>query len=260
MDGHDQGLFEDLAQLTRAMKRRDALRWIAGATLLPALGCAAEAYEETVAPDGTTCTKIPEETAGPYPGDGSNGPNALTTSGIVRSDITTSFGSLSGTAAGVPLTIKLKLVDTSNACATVAGYAVYLWHCDQNGLYSLYTVANQNYLRGVQESDANGIVTFQSIFPGAYSGRWPHIHFEIYPSLATANAAGNKLQTSQLALPEAVCSEVYATTGYSASVRNLASTSLSSDNVFSDDDAEHQLAEVSGDVVDGFTATLSVGV
>lgn len=42
----------------------------------------------------TTCAdgEVPDETAGPYPGDGSNGPNVLTESGIVRSDIRPGFG------------------------------------------------------------------------------------------------------------------------------------------------------------------------
>ena len=57
-----------------------------------------------------------------------------------------------------------------------------MWHCDRLGRYSLYGagVTNQNYLRGTQEADASGNVTFTSIFPGCYSGRWPHIHFEVY--------------------------------------------------------------------------------
>src|SRR4029453_1536909 len=125
--------------------------------------------------------------AGPLPGDGSNGPNALTQSGVVRSDIRSSFAGLSGTADGIPLTIMLTIVSAST-CAPLPGYAVYVWHCSREGLYSLYSpgVTDQNYLRGVQETDANGQVTFTSIFPACYSGRWPHIHFEVYPSLAAA--------------------------------------------------------------------------
>ena len=65
------------------------------------------------------------------------------------------------------------------------GYAVYLWHCDREGEYSMYTGPDhENYLRGVQATDTNGSVTFTTIFPAGYSGRWPHIHFEVYPTLA----------------------------------------------------------------------------
>jgi protocatechuate 3,4-dioxygenase beta subunit len=70
--------------------------------------------------------------------------------------------------------------------------------------------------------------------PAAYSGRWPHIHFEVYPSLDAATTASGKLRTSQMALPEAACRQVYATEGYSQSLQNLSQTSLATDMVFSD--------------------------
>lgn len=206
------------------------------------------------------CEAIPEETAGPFPGDGTNGPNALTTAGIVRSDMRTSFGGASGVATGVVLTVELTLVDASG-CAPLAGHAVYLWHCDAVGNYSMYSPAavNENYLRAVQASDADGKVTFTTIFPGAYPGRWPHMHFEVYPSLEAATDAANRLATSQLALPEESCDEVFATTGYASSANNFATMSLATDGVFSDG-AEAQLATVSGTVADGLAATLTVAV
>ena len=98
----------------------------------------------------------------------------------MRSDIRSSFGGLSGTAAGVPLTIELTIVAAST-CAVRAGRAVYLWHCDALGRYSLCSAGatNQNYLRGVQEADANGKVTFTSIFPGCYAGRYSFPGFDV---------------------------------------------------------------------------------
>ena len=120
-------------------------------------------------------------------------------------------------------------------------------------------VANENYLRGVQETDENGEVTFTTVFPGCYSGRWPHIHFEVYPSLAVATAGDNKVATSQLALPEDACTDAYATDGYEASVNNLAAITLDTDNVFSDG-AELQLPSISGDADAGFKARLRVTV
>ena len=151
--------------------------------------------------------EIPEETAGPYPGDGSNGPNVLAESGVVRSDIRSSFGSSITVAEGVPATVNLTLLDLTSGCSPLAGAAVYLWHCDREGRYSMYSegVEDENYLRGVQESDADGVVTFQTIFPAAYSGRWPHIHFEVYESLEAATGGGTLNATSQVALPEDVC-------------------------------------------------------
>jgi protocatechuate 3,4-dioxygenase beta subunit len=172
----------------------------------------------------------------------------------VRSDIRSSFGTSTTTAAGIPLTIRLTARGTSGAA--LAGHAVYLWHCDRDGQYSLYTVPSENYLRGVQETAADGSVSFTSIFPAAYSGRWPHIHYELYPSLSAATSAGNKIGTSQIALPEEACAAVYATAGYEQSVRNLAQTSLATDNVFSDGWTT-QLATVTGDVTSGYTATVT---
>jgi protocatechuate 3,4-dioxygenase beta subunit len=272
---HDLGLAYDL----RTLSRRRALTLFAGVGLATFVGCAtdedAPATGSTSADDASTaarstptgsatsasCEEIPEETAGPYPGDGSNGPNVLTESGIVRSDIRSSFGSSSGTADGVPLTVTLSLLDQANGCAALSGAAVYLWHCDREGRYSLYSdgVTDQNYLRGVQEADANGQVTFTTIFPACYSGRWPHIHFEVYSSLAEATSAGNVMATSQLAFPEDVCDLVYTNDGYEQSVENKAQTSLDSDMVFSDG-VDQQLADVNGDVGSGFTATLALAV
>jgi protocatechuate 3,4-dioxygenase beta subunit len=206
--------------------------------------------------------EIPEETAGPYPGDGSNGPNALSASGVVRQDITASFGASSTTAEGVPLTVTLTLLDNANGCTPLAGAAVYAWHCDKDGKYSMYDsgLTNENYLRGVQEADANGQVTFKTIYPGAYSGRWPHIHFEVFESMNNATTAGQVLAVSQIALTDAACREVYASAGYESSARNFPRTTLKSDNVFRDDGGIYQLATMAGSVSAGYTAALNVTV
>lgn len=206
--------------------------------------------------------EIPAETAGPYPGDGSNGPNVLAASGVVRQDITTSFGTSGTKVDGVPLTVTLTLLDNANGCVPLAGAAVYAWHCDKDGRYSMYDAGlkNENYLRGVQQADASGRVTFQTIFPGAYSGRWPHIHFEVFESMDNATAAGQVLAVSQIALTDAACQEVYASSGYESSARNFPRTTLMSDNVFGDDGGIYQLATMSGSVSGGYTAGLNVTV
>lgn len=212
---------------------------------------------ETAAEDCPT--EIPEETNGPYPADGTNGPDVLSQDGVVRSDIRSSFGDLTGTAAGIPLALSLRVVDL-DGCTPKAGAAVYVWHCDREGRYSLYSsgATDQNYLRGVQVTGADGTAAFTSIFPACYPGRWPHVHFEIYPDLATARAGGSHV-TSQLAFPEATCEAAYATDGYGASVGNLARLSLDSDMVFSDG-YSNQLATMSGDPASGYAAVLPVGI
>jgi len=208
----------------------------------------------------SSCSKIPEETDGPFPGDGSNGPNVLTQDGVVRSDIRSSIGSANGVAKGVPLTVELTVVNAAT-CAPRSGAAVYVWHCDMSGGYSMYSqgVSDENYLRGVQVADANGKVRFTSIFPACYSGRWPHIHFEVFPSVASTTRALNKIATSQMALPEDVCKAVYATSGYRQSVTNLSHVSLSRDMVFSDG-VSLQQPTFTGDSSDGYVATLVVAV
>ncbi|MGD9695389.1 MAG: hypothetical protein AB7V42_07000 [Thermoleophilia bacterium] len=270
VEDHDRGLAFDMTTMSRrqalglfAFGGLGGLAVLAGCSSADdgsASGTTATADATTTAAS-TTTGEVPEETAGPYPGDGSNGPNVLTESGIVRSDITGSFGSASGVAEGVPLAIDLTIIDVAAGGAVLPGAAVYVWHCDREGRYSLYSsgITDQNYLRGVQEADADGKVAFTSIFPAAYSGRWPHIHFEVYRTLDDATAAGTKMVTSQIALPEDACREVYATTGYEQSVTNLNATSLSTDMVFSDGWST-QLGTVTGTAADGMTVTLNVGV
>ena len=279
-DDHDDfgGLRRDLVATRTALGRRGLLklggRLAAAFGALQLAGCgdgsptaptATAATPTTTTstsspPSGTTCARVPEETAGPYPGDGSNGPSVLTSSGVVRRDIRSSFAGLSGTAAGVPLTIDLTIVSASS-CAPLAGRAVYIWHCDREGRYSLYNagVTNQNYLRGIQESDASGRVSFTSIYPACYSGRWPHIHFEVFPSIASATSQNNKVATSQIALPKATNDLVYAQAGYEQSIRNAAQVSLTSDMVFSDGSAL-ELATITGSIAGGLTAALTVAV
>jgi protocatechuate 3,4-dioxygenase beta subunit len=268
---HDLGLAHDLKVLSR--RRMFHLAGVAGASAMVA-ACAgggstktdgtsaASASTENTANAATCGTAAPAETAGPYPGDGSNGPNVLIESGVVRSDIRSSFGTYSGTAEGVPVTIDLTLQDFTKNCAAGAGMAVYIWHCDRSGDYSLYSqsAADQNYLRGVQVADQNGRVSFTSIFPACYAGRWPHIHFEVFDSLEAAVAGENARLTSQIALPEQSCAAVYGyDAGYSASVQNMSQVTLSSDNVFGDGwDAE--LASVTGDPASGINIALTIGV
>ena len=111
----------------------------------------------------------------------------------------------------------------------------------------------------MQAADSSGQVTFTSIFPGCYAGRWPHIHFEVYPSLSAATNVANKIATSQIALPKAASDLVYATAGYETSVTNLSRITLATENVFSDGSAL-ELATMSGSIASGLTASLTVAV
>jgi protocatechuate 3,4-dioxygenase beta subunit len=293
MHDEDKGLAFDLERLV-THHRRQVLQWISAAIVLPAAACSDDKDDSaggTVGDDSSTgddtavaddsgltddsaitddsavtddsgvetCTQVPEETAGPYPGDGTNGADALELSGIVRSDIRANLAPAKGTAEGVALTFTIEVVGV-DGCTPLEGYAVYVWHCDRETKYSMYTKPEANYLRGVQATDAKGRATFTSIFPGCYPGRWPHIHFEVYPSLKSITEAKNIAITSQLAFPEKSCAEVYSAAGYEASAANLENVSLSTDGVFSDDKAVHQMATVTGSVKKGYQATLRIAV
>lgn len=287
------GLARDLQAMTTLIERRRALKWFAGAgTAALVAGCSGGATDSsastvvtgstatpsptssstaTPTPSATTaaCIADPTETNGPYPADGTNTSsgttsNALVSSGIVRSDIRASFISSTTVAGGVQVSITLTLVNVNAACAPLLGYAVYIWHCDRSGNYSLYTAPAESYLRGVQVTNASGQVTFTTIFPGCYSGRWPHIHFEIFSSQSAATSGRYAVLVSQLALPAAVCSTVYAdTTTYPSSKTNFAAISLASDNVFGDNTSA-QLAQqtpaMSGSPTAGYTATATIGL
>ncbi len=282
IDEEDRGLHYDLGTLSRrsifGLAGGLGLATLAGcapatsastsatATSATATATSAAATASATSSAGAECVaEVPDETAGPYPADGQSGMggnvNVLDDTGIVRADIRSSFGGVTGTAEGIPLTIKLT-VRGAESCEAMVGAAVYLWHCNRDGNYSLYSngVTDQNWLRGVQATDDTGTVTYTSIFPGCYSGRWPHIHFEVYSSVAEATANGPIVKTSQIALPKASCDVVYATAGYESSVTNLSQITLATDNVFSDDQGKLQLATMSGDATKGYTAVLTVGV
>ncbi len=293
IDDHDQGLSHDLAMIERLkIGRRRALSWLgsAGGTALLA-GCGGESGSSassttisttaTPTPSSTatptptstssssSCTVPATETNGPYPADGTNTApgltsNALTYSGVTRSDIRSSFaGSSTTVAAGIVVDITLTLVDANNGCTPLVGYAVYVWHCDKDGKYSLYDLPNESYLRGVQVTDANGQVKFKTIFPGCYSGRYPHIHFEVFSSAANATGGRYARLISQFAMPATQCAQVYATSAYASSLTNYNRVTIATDNVFSDNTTAQMTVMtlvMSGDVSAGYTATSTIGI
>ncbi|HET6322856.1 MAG TPA: hypothetical protein VFF87_12450 [Hyphomicrobium sp.] len=269
---HDFGLPRDL----RIIGRRQVLGLIGAAGLAPMLGACdgpwfdrAEADVIGTGADGSQCVAHPRETAGPYPADGSNRAhgtlaNVLDRSGIVRADMRRSLDPGQATAEGASLELTLELVNVENACAPVAGHAIYVWHCDAAGRYSIYDLPDTSYLRAVGVTDTAGKVTFTTIFPGCYRGRFPHIHFEVYPSLETATSYGNRILTSQLAMPEALCGEVYAAApAYRESVSNFAGSPLARDGIFADNTPKQlaaQTPELSPDGSGGYRGTVVIGL
>lgn len=270
---HDRGLAFDLKTLATRRRMLELLGTVAaGSTLAgcnPAGLFGGEANAQATASDGSVCIGTPAETAGPFPADGSNSRNGATVnvldlSGVVRQDIRPSFDGMTPVAGGVQFELEIRLVDIGNQCTPLPGHAVYLWHCDREGRYSLYDTDDSNYLRGVGISDGNGIVRFTTIFPGCYAGRWPHFHFEVFANQESAGDGSDGLLVSQFALSDAACRSVYdADPAYAASKENLSGLSLERDGIFRNNTAEQLAAQtiaVSGDAQSGLRGTVTIGL
>ena len=145
---------------------------------------AAGAGPAGVAAGLVTCVLAPEQTEGPYYIDDA----------VVRRNVTDG-------KAGVPLTLRLTLVDAST-CKPVGSAAVEIWHCDAAGAYSGVQGDSGMFLRGVQRTDAKGLAIFRTIYPGWYPGRTVHIH-------AMVHIGGNVVHTGQLYFPDAVTDAVF---------------------------------------------------
>ena len=257
---HDLGLAHDLPLL----ERRAALGLVAAA------GAAAWLWGSSpIRAAAAACVADPRETAGPFPADGTNmarGPtsNALASKAVVRSDIRSSFvGGSNATAVGVPVRMTLTLVDAGAGCRPLAGHVVYVWHCDAEGRYSLYDLPQESWLRGVQVTDAGGRVSFTTVFPGYYPGRYPHIHFEVFRNLASATNGRNGLLVGQLAMPREPSAAVYATRDYGNSAAAFAGSSIQADGIFRDNlpaQIAQQTLAMSGSPAAGYSATGTVGL
>jgi protocatechuate 3,4-dioxygenase beta subunit len=145
-----------------------------------------------VASGAVSCVLTPEMTEGPYYIDGEK----------FRRNITEG-------RPGAPLTLRLGVVNAST-CKPLKGAIVDIWHADASGVYSGFGAgaANRTFMRGLQRTDANGIATFQTIYPGWYPGRTVHIHVKVH-------VAGNVVHTGQLFFNDAATDAVYRRTPYS---------------------------------------------
>ena len=196
-----------------------------------------------------SCVLIPSETQGPYPLTA-----ILSNSAIFRADITEG-------KTGVPLTLKLRLVNINSDCSPFTYASIYVWHCDKDGVYSGYAqpgvnTVGETFCRGVQDVNENGEVVFTTIYPGWYTGRITHIHFQSFLYNDTSTSAS---VTSQLAFPEDITRDVYNSDLYNEHGQNTSVSSFAADNVFSDG-VTYQIASVTGSVSEGYVATLDVGI
>ncbi|WNG20188.1 protocatechuate 3,4-dioxygenase [Cystobacter fuscus] len=89
---------------------------------------------------------------------------------------------------GLPVRLAFLIVDET--CKPIPGATLDIWHCGPDGLYSGEDASDfcttgdtrarsARWYRGVQTTDANGRVNFNTCFPGWYSSRTVHIHFTV---------------------------------------------------------------------------------
>jgi protocatechuate 3,4-dioxygenase beta subunit len=228
------------------MERKDFLKngLIGLSSIIAAPTILTACTKDNISTSTGNCTVSPSETKGPFP---IKTPSQLVMANI-KSDRT-----------GLALLINLTIQNKNNNCNGLAGALVDVWHCDKDGNYSEYSDAGLqgtdfsavHFLRGRQAADANGKVSFLTIYPGWYPGRAPHIHLEILSS------TGSSLLVTQIAFPENISGEVYSSPFYSAN--GQADTKNSVDNVFADS-LVNEIGTVTGNVTDGYTLEKTIVV
>ena len=216
------------------LARREVLGVLGATGAALALGCSDGPTSSSGGSSSGSCAVTPSETAGPFP--------SLTD--LVRSDIRDG-------RTGVLLTLTLKVVNVSNGCTAVSGAQVEIWHCDVSGNYSQYgSQVGQTFLRGIQTTNANGEVTFTTIYPGWYQGRATHIHVEVRVNNVV-------VKVSQLAFAESVNNTVYSSAQYAS--RGFNPTSNTADGIFADSLSDELVTPV-GSPAAGYTATWQIGI
>lgn len=184
---------------------------------------------------GASCLLQREVTEGPYYLD----------LDLVRRNI-------KGDRKGTPLTLRFTVVDATT-CKAIQGAAVEIWHADASGEYSGVAGNSGNYLRGIQKTNANGLARFETIFPGWYRGRTPHIHMKVFVS-------GDEVHTGQVFFRPATLKKVYAQGAYKT--RGQADTSNASDSIYHQAGARAlvSLSRKGKSVSSGYNGALTVGV
>ena len=212
--------------------RRGSLVKLGGAGAAAVLGW--KAVDATAGPAAVSqglvsCVLAPEQTEGPYYLEGDK----------VRRNVTEG-------RPGAPLTLKLTVIDVST-CKPVKGAAVDIWHCDAVGAYA--ATEGKTFLRGIQRTDAKGVATFKTIYPGYYEGRTVHIHVKVA-------LGGNVVHTGQLYFSDKVTDTVYTRSPYSA--RPARTTRNADDSIYRNGGSRSTLKLRK--VGTAYTGSISMGV
>jgi protocatechuate 3,4-dioxygenase beta subunit len=174
--------------LDNILRRREALLALGGLTAGALFGARALIDGRTT-PAAAACVLSPEVTAGPY----------YVANHLTRRNITEG-------RPGLPLLLYLTVLDASS-CKPIPSADVEVWHADAAGAYSGVGGASTRFLRGHQRTDAHGRVRFDTIYPGWYRGRTPHIHLKVH-------VGGRVVHTGQVFFSDTVSDAVYRTSAY----------------------------------------------
>lgn len=161
---------------------------------------------------------------------------------------------------GIPLVLTMLVADVSNrSCKVIEGARVDVWHCDAMGIYSgvpdrAFNTTGQKFLRGYQLTNAKGVVQFQTIYPGWYSGRAVHIHFTI----RTQGTNGQNYQfTSQFFFEDTLTDQVHAQEPYS--VKGKRDTRNTDDNIFKHGGSQW-VFHARGNTISGYRVGMNIGL
>ncbi|WP_046368763.1 dioxygenase family protein [Flavihumibacter petaseus] len=207
--------------------------------------CSKEDMETAAEGEQGDCAVAPTETEGPFP---------------THSPATYSRSDIREDREGYQLDVTITVGKVSNGCAALAGAFVDIWHCDAKGNYSEYggsgmqssDYTSLHFLRGRQVTDADGKVTFTTIFPGWYNGRATHIHVHIF------DASGNSLKVTQIAFPEGSGTALSKVNGYAKGMNGY--TYNANDNIFGDDSSGIEIATVTGETSSGFNLSFQLNI
>ena len=223
------------------MERKDFLRGlgILGIGSVLPISRAKAAITKSLMPAGS-CTLIPQETAGPFPW------NMTTNTLFFRQDIREGN-------AGTQLNLSLTVFNVNDNCNPIPNARVDIWQCDKDGNYSEYNnFTGQTFFRGYQITDVNGVVNFITIYPGWYSGRVTHIHFQVFLNSVLK-------ATSQMAFPDLLNASVNASPLYAAHGTNP--TTNNNDGVFMDTiNTQYELLNPVLNTAGEYDAALDIGI
>lgn len=209
--------------------------------------------EDTIFASNNTCALVPETTIGPY----------YVTGERIRSNITEG-------QAGVPMHIELQFVDM-NTCSPVSSLLADVWHCNSTGVYSGIDQGegglNSTFMRGVQQSDSDGVTAFDTLFPGHYTDRITHFHLVIQTNSTilpnNTYTGGTTLHVGQVYFEDALVQAVEATSPYNTNTIPFTTWETDGwmlDEATTDYDPYAEYVQLSEDLQDGLLAWITVVV